>query len=497
MSYQTLLSTMNTVADLSAASSVLGWDQETYMPEGAVQARAEHLATLSGLAHRFMTEDSVHRAVESSETWMPELSERERRIAEVFIRDFRRAAQLPADLVEQLARTAALAQDAWKRARASSDFTVFQPLLEQTVELKKRQAEVLGGGVHLYDTLLDEFEPGMTVDVLTPVFENLRKATSTLLRDLAPYRTRVSDDVLYRHYDESSQLAFASKVVEDLGFNMRNGRVDLTAHPFCTSFAITDVRLTTRIRPQDLRSCLFGLIHEAGHGMYEQGVSPVYARTSGAGGTSMGIHESQSLFWENMVARSRPFWEWCFPQLRTAFPDQLADISADSFYRAINRIEPSLNRVESDEVTYNLHIILRFEIERDLMNGTLSVADIPSRWNDTMLSSLGIASSNDAEGCLQDIHWSFGGIGYFPSYTLGKLYAAMFWSAIQRDVPHVEELIARGEFAPIVSWLNRNIHECGRTQQPDEIVQRVTGRSLTETDFVHHIQAKAAAVYGI
>lgn len=493
--YAELQRVMNTAADLGAAASVLGWDQETYMPDGSVSGRAEQLATLSGLVHETVTGGRASEVAERVRSEMGGYDDRQRRVAAMFLRDYDMAKKLPSEHVEDLARTASMAQDAWKRARAASDFSVFQPLLARIVELKRREADLLGPAEHPYDNLLDQFEPGLTVANVTPVFDELRAGTVELIRSIEQVQDRVSDAVLYRTYAATHQKDLATSIISSLGFDLSIGRVDLSAHPFCTNFGNRDVRLTTRIRANDLRSCLFGLIHEAGHGMYEQGIADDLNRTAAGGGASMGIHESQSLFWENVIARSEEFWTWAFPILQAQFPEQLADQTVRSFYQAINVMRPSLNRVESDELTYNLHIILRFEIERELIAGTLRVEDIPSVWNDKMRTSLGVVPPNDAEGCLQDVHWSFGGIGYFPSYTLGKLYAAMEWNAMQVDIPDVRQRISQGDFAPILSWLREKIHRHGRTEMPDEIVRRVCGRPLTAKDFLDYVGAKARDVY--
>ncbi|MBU3680230.1 MAG: carboxypeptidase M32 [Candidatus Kapabacteria bacterium] len=494
--YADLQRVMNTAADLGAAAAVLGWDQETYMPDGSVSGRADQLATLSGLVHETVTGEKATAIAERVRAEYATYEERKRRVAAMFLRDFDNAKKLPGEHVEDMARTASMAQDAWKRARAASDFTIFQPLLEKIVDLKRREAELLGPAEHPYDNLLDQFEPGLTVASVTPVFDELRAGTVELIRSIAEVQGRVSDDVLYRSYPPVQQKQTATSIISALGFDLSLGRVDLSAHPFCTNFGNKDVRLTTRIREYDLRSCLFGLIHEAGHGMYEQGIADDLNRTSAGGGASMGIHESQSLFWENVIARSEEFWTWAFPILQKQFPDQLADQTVRSFYQAINVMRPSLNRVESDELTYNLHIILRFEIERELIAGSLSVKDIPDVWNEKMQTSLGVVPPNDAEGCLQDVHWSFGGIGYFPSYSLGKLYAAMEWNTMQQDIPDVRNKIASGDFAPILSWLREKIHTHGRTEFPHEIVQRVCGRPLTAKDFLDYVGGKARDVYG-
>jgi carboxypeptidase Taq len=335
------------------------------------------------------------------------------------------------------------------------------------------------------------------VEQLNPVFAALAQGTRELLAKLKPLTGTVNSDVLFRSYDKQQQLRFGTEIAQAIGFSMDAGRIDLSDHPFCTHFARTDVRLTTRIRENDVRSCLFGLIHEAGHGMYEQGVSAELAYTWSSQGASMGIHESQSLFWENVIGRSEEFWQWAFPRMRDAFPEQLADQTPESLYKAINVMQPTLNRVESDELTYNLHIILRFEMERDLMTGALAVKDIPTVWNEKMGTLLGVVPPDDAEGCLQDVHWSFGGIGYFPSYSLGKLYAAMLWTQLQQEMPAAADHVANGNFAPILSWLRTNIHDYGKTELPNEIIQRVCHRPLTESDFLAYVNSKATRVYGV
>lgn len=494
-SFEELKTVMHTVADISAATAVLGWDQETYMPEGAVAARSEQMATLSGLVHHYMTNDEAQKAVASVSEYNDGLTPRQKLVVSTFVKDHVRSLKMPSELVAEQARVAALSNDAWKRAKDAADFKIFQPLLERTVELKRREADLLGPAEHPYDNLLNDFEPGLTAREVTPVFDRLRAGTERILADIAPHTSKVSDDVLHRTYPEDQQLAFAKSIIDALGFSSTYGRIDISAHPFCTSFAASDVRLTTRIRKNDLRSCLFGLIHEAGHGMYEQGVSPELARTPSGQGASMGIHESQSLFWENVIARSPEFWQWALPKLKSAFPEQVGDQTPESFFKAINLMRPSLNRVESDELTYNLHIILRFEIERSLIDGTLAVKDVPAMWNEKMMKSFGIVPPNDAEGCLQDVHWSFGGIGYFPSYTLGKLYAAMEWNALTKAMPDVKSRIANGDFAPIKEWLRSNIHDYGRTETPAQIVQRVCGRPLTEDDFLAYVGDKSKLVY--
>lgn len=492
----------HTIADLESASSVLGWDQETYMPSGGTEYRAEQIATLSSLAHRIRTSreyvemlaelrgGTVSGSGESLAPW-------QQAIVRESARESDRAAKLPEEHVASLARATTLAQEAWKRSRAENDFSVFAPQLRHLVDLKRQETEYIGYSGHPYDALVDLYEPGMNVATLRPVFDRLKLGTVDLLRQVTSSGVNVDDSVLYTSYDSERQLAFARETIAALGFNFQNGRVDLSSHPFCTTFAVSDVRLTTRVFPNDLRSCLFGLIHEAGHGMYEQGIDSRYARTVVATGVSMGIHESQSLLWENMIARSRSFWRWAFPRLQSAFHAQLAGTDEVDFYRAINVVKPSLIRIEADDLTYNLHILLRFEIEQALIGGELEVDAIPARWNDMMEEYLGLRPQADADGCLQDVHWSFAGFGYFPSYTLGKLYAAMFYQKAQDEIPELESRIERGDFSPLLTWLREAIHVWGKSRSARDIVMSITGGELSEIPFLQHNRRKIADVYGI
>lgn len=498
--YEQALHIMHTASDIQAAMALLSWDQETYMPPEASHARAEQLATLSGIAHATVTSPTAIQIAEYFHEMLPklngELSQLETGIVRVFVREVLRATRLPEEFVQRKSRITALAQEAWKLARAESSFDLFRDHLQSVLEIMIEEAHYRGYTEHPYDALLDLYEPGMTVSMLSPMFERLQAATAEILRYVADATHRPDDKILRGYYPADKQLALSKQVIEAMGFNFTAGRVDLSAHPFCTSFATRDVRLTTRINEHDLRSCLFGLIHEAGHGLYEQGIRVEFERTFAREGASMGIHESQSLFWENIIARSEEFWHWALPLLRGTFPSLFETATPEQIYAAINRVEPSLIRIEADEVTYNLHIILRFRIEKELFEGQIGVDEVPDRWNRLMQDLLGIEVPDDAQGCLQDIHWSFGGFGYFPSYALGKLYAAMFRTALLQAMPDAPEYVRRGQFAPIRRWLHENIHQWGRTMEPAELVQHVTGRSLTEQDFVEYAWAKVRRVYG-
>jgi len=493
--FDQFLNTTRTISDLEAANAVLSWDQETNMPPAASEGRAEQLATLSGVAHRMRTAPDYTGLLHDLRSDGSGLEEWQRAAVRETSRDIERASKLPERHVSTLARESALAHDAWKRARAASDFSLFRNNLRALVELKRQEAELVGYGAHPYDALLDIFEPGMTVSTLRPIFERLLDGTRKLLGTIRESGVTVDASMLHRTFDPDRQLKFAHETVAALGFDFNAGRVDLAAHPFCTSFGIRDVRLTTRIYPDDLRSCLFGLIHEAGHGMYEQGFDSKLARTPLASGISMGIHESQSLFWENMIGRSHEFWSWAYPRLRATFPEQLADVDLESFYRAVNMVEPSYIRVEADELTYNLHIMLRFEIETGLIDGSVEVDEVPELWNRRTEEYLGITPENDAVGCLQDIHWSFAGFGYFPSYTLGKLYAAMLREAIVKDLPDVSAQIESGDFGAILGWLREKLHRWGRQKSASEVIGEICGATLSERPFLDYNARKIARVY--
>lgn len=495
--YKDALRIIHLVSDLKSASAVLGWDQEVFMPDGGIEARAEQMASLDALAHEYLTNDVARRIVETVRANIDEFSDEQRGVLDVFLRDHDQSVKLPETLVRELSKVSAIAQEDWKRARAQKNFDLFIPSLQRLIELKIQSAELYGYKEHRYDALLNLYEEGFTVAAAQPVFERLLRGTRDLLERVDRSASHIDDSALYRNFAERTQIEFAKDIVQKLGFDFSKGRIDLSTHPFCTSFSPSDVRLTTRVQERDIRTCLFSVVHEAGHGMYEQGVHASYARTFTAGGASTGVHESQSLFWENIVARSEPFWNWAFPQLRSAFPEQFGNMPARDFYKAVNTVKPTFIRIDSDELTYNLHIILRYELEIALINEKLSVKDIPELWNQKMHEYLGITPEHDAQGCLQDIHWSFGGFGYFPGYTLGKLIAAMLWTQIQKDLPDIDGLMSSGRFTPILEWLRANVHQYGRTLQADEILQKVCGRPLTEVDFLHYLEQKLGNVYNI
>ena len=484
------------ICDLNHAAAVLEWDQETYMPEGAAESRAHQIATLRRLSHDFLTADETSRYLEALADKEFEPGSDDEAILLIARRDFDRATRIPSDLVADLARTAALARQAWRNARENDDFALFSPHLEKIIDLNRQKAEALGYKEHIYDALLDEYEPGMKTSEVASVFADLRQQLVPIVKDLTE-RPQLDDSIIHRHFPHSAQWKFGVDVIRDIGYDFTNGRQDLSTHPFTTTFSISDVRLTTRLDEHFFNPAFFGTLHEAGHGMYEQGVDRSLERTLLAEGTSLGMHESQSRLWENLVGRGRDFWQCYFPKAQEAFPEALGGVNLEEFYRAINRVQNSLIRVEADEVTYNLHIMIRFEIETELMNGSLSVEGLPDAWNDRMEAYLGIRPGNDAEGVLQDIHWSLGAIGYFPTYALGNLMSTQLFNAALRDIPDLREHIRHGSFVQLLGWLRNHVHCFGRKKTASEILLDATGSGLSVESWIQYIQRKYEDIYSL
>jgi carboxypeptidase Taq len=385
----------------------------------------------------------------------------------------------------------------WIKARREANFKLFAPALEKNVELNRRIADALGYKDRPYDALLDRTEPGMTTDQLETTFAELNRAIVPLIADVARHADAVDDHVLYRGFEPAVQIKYALDLVTKLGYDLERGRQDISTHPFSTSFGPGDVRITTRVSRDFFNECLFGSIHESGHAMYNQGIGDDIDRTPLWGGASPGVHESQSRLWENLVGRSLPFWKHFFPSLRSAFPGPLGDVDDEAFFKAVNKSYPSLIRVEADEVTYNMHVLLRFELENELLEGTLKVSDLPEAWNAKVKSYLGITVPNDREGVLQDIHWSSVSFGVFPGYTLGNLIGAQLMEKIRADMPDLDGQFERGEFAQLLGWLHKNVHRHGRKFTPNELLQRATGKPLSAGPWIAYVQKKFGALYGI
>jgi carboxypeptidase Taq len=485
------------VADLERAASVLEWDQETCMPTGGLDDRASQIATVSRLAHERFTSGAVARLLEAAEAeaaGLPPDSD-EASLVRVTRRELDEATRVPAELVAEMARATALARPLWQRARALSDWSLFAPAMERTVDLSRRLADALGYEDRPYDALIAATEPGLTTARVESLFAELRAAVVPLLAELSPLAARVDASVLDLPWDEDRQLAFALETIARLGFDLERGRQDLSAHPFCITFGPGDVRLTTRTGGTLGDSCLYSSIHEAGHGMYDQGVPRSLDRTRLWGGASPGVHESQSRLWENLVGRGLPFAEWLVPRLRAAFPDTLAGVEAEAFWRAVNRVQPSYVRVEADEVSYDLHIMLRFEVENELLEGRLRSRDVPEAWSARVRDYLGLEPPSDRDGPLQDIHWT-DRLGSFIGYTLGNLISVQLLEAVRRDLPDLDAAIAAGEFAPLLAWLRDRVHRHGRKFTPDELVERATGQPITAGPWIAYARDKFAGLYG-
>jgi carboxypeptidase Taq len=487
-----LKSRLYDVNALHAAVSIMDWDQQTYMPKGGAHARAEHIGILSRMAHELFVAEETGRLIEEAGAQVDPDGE-EGAMIRVTRRNYLLSTKIPTALVEEKSRLSSQAHEEWVKARAENDFVSFAPTLERMFEIAQQEAEHLGYENHIYDALLDQYEEGATAADCRAMFDTLRAPVVNLVRRIKDEGAPVDDGPLYGQWDEQKQREITERLVRAIGFDMDRGRQDTAPHPFCTSFAIGDVRLTTRFKDY-LPSSIMGSLHEAGHGVYEQGSPDAWDRTPLAGGVSLGLHESQSRLWENIVGRSRPFWSRFYPELQNAFPS-LASVSGPEFYRMINKVEPSLIRVEADEVTYNLHVMVRFEIECEILEGTLKVKDMPEVWNAKYKEYLGVDVPTDSDGCLQDVHWSMGSIGYFPTYSMGNLLSYQIWNALKSDLGDTDTLIERGEFAPIHDWLRRKIYSQGCRYTPKDLVMRVTGKPMGADDYVNGLAAKYSEIY--
>ena len=493
-----LKETLGEVADLHRAGAVLAWDQETFMPPGGVEHRADQLTTLERLAHVRFTSDEVGALLDAAESEVAHLpfDSDDASLVRVTRRDYEQSRKLPLELVGEIARAGATARPVWQKARKDADFGLFAPYLEKNVELNRRVADALGYRRRPYDALLDRTEPGLTTDQLEEIFAELKQAIVPLVADVARNADAVDDSVLHRGFDPDVQVQYALDVVTKLGYDIERGRQDLSTHPFTIPFGPGDVRITTRVSRGFFNECLFGSIHEAGHAMYYQGVGKNLDRTPLWDGASPGVHESQSRLWENLVGRSAAFWHHFYPSLRKAFPEPLKGVDEEEFFRAINKSYPSLIRVEADEVTYNLHILMRFELENELLEGSLKVRDLPEAWNARVKEYLGIKVPNDREGVLQDIHWSWVDFAVFPGYTLGNLMSAQLMDRIRADVPDLDRQIEGGEFGTLLRWLQVNVYSHGRKFTPNELMERATGKPVSAEPWIAYVRQKFGALYG-
>jgi carboxypeptidase Taq len=484
---------------VSSCSAVLGWDERTYMPRQGSAFRGEQMALLARLAHEMLTSPRIGECLAAIEG-SPFVSDAESDAA-ANVREIRRicdrAVKLPKELVEELARTTTQAQGVWQEARQANDFPKFRPWLEKIVKLKRQEAQAVGYQDHPYDALLDEYEPGATTKEIRQVFASLTAELVPLIESIQGSCRKPPREVLEREYPIELQKVFSQSAAAAIGFDFERGRLDVTTHPFCSGIGPGDCRLTTRYNPRFFNEAFFGTLHEAGHGIYEQGLEPDHFGTPRGSAASLGIHESQSRLWENQVGRGRPFWEHFFPRARQVFVHSLASVELNDWFFAINEVKPSFIRVEADEATYNLHIILRFELEQALLTADLQAADLPGAWSEKFRKLLGLTPPDDRLGCLQDIHWSMGGMGYFPTYTLGNLYAAQFMEQARNDLPGLEDDFRRGHFGRLKGWLNEKIHRPGQKYRANDLCRRVTGAPLRHEPLIAYLRQKYGELYAV
>jgi carboxypeptidase Taq len=490
--YREFLERVKEISTLEQVGSILEWDQQTYMPPGAFAMRGQQSSAIAGIIHERLTSDRMGKLIRALKK--QELSPDGTVILREVERKWKKASSVPGPLVKEISITGSLAFEAWGKARKNSNFKQYAPLLERMIDLKKQVAEHIGYEDKPYDALLDDYEPGMKTRDVEALFKRL-------IAKLVPISRQIMDAPVPKSaipagkYPLEDQRKFLDVLATGMGYDLNCGRIDLSAHPF-TNGAAKDVRITFRYQEDNPYYSIFPIIHETGHALYEQGFQEKYFGTPLAEAVSMGLHESQSRLWENVIGRSLPFWQHFYPQMQQAFP-KFKKVPLDAWHHEINRVSPSYIRVEADELTYNLHIALRFEAEAAIFDGKLKTRDIPAFWNERFEKYLGIPVHNDAEGCLQDVHWSGGGFGYFPSYTMGNLYAAQFWHAAKKQMPGIEDSIAAGDLSVMLGWLRKNVHRHGKRYGTAELMKRVTGSPISEDFFIDYIKEKYGGLYDI
>jgi len=494
---QRLRTLLAEIVDLNYISAVLGWDQQTYMPSGGAEARGNQLALVGRLAHERSTSAEMGKLLDELKPYAARLDpdSDDARLVKVTARDFNKATRVPTSHIVAFAQATTLAQQAWVEARKKSDFSIFRPHLEKIVALRQEYASFFPDFDHPYDALLDDFEPGMKTADVKVIFKGLRPKLVGLIKAIAA-KPQMNDSFLHQPFDPAKQWSFGEEVITKFGYDWKRGRQDKAAHPFTTEFSLNDVRITTRVDPDFLNSMLFGSMHECGHALYSQGVAPELERTGLERGASLAVHESQSRLWENLVGRSLPVWEYFYPRLQEVFP-QLSVVPLDKFYKGINKVRPSLIRVEADEATYNLHIMLRMDIEIALVEGKVAVKDLPAVWNAKMEEYLGVIPPDAATGVLQDVHWSGGMIGYFSTYALGNLISAQLWERINQDIPDLNEQFRSGKFEPLLAWLRENVHRHGAKFEPQELIQKITGSNIDPAAYIRYLRNKFSEIYDL
>lgn len=487
--YQQYSDHMRRVADLKYAAAVLQWDQETYMPPKGAEARGRQLATLSETAHEWATDSSFEKLVSQLKE-SNDLNPLQRKNIALSYEEISRRQKLSSSFVRRLSEAVSRAFHQWIAARKANDFKVFEGALEQLVALKKEEADQLGYEGHIYNALIYEYEKSATVNSLDHLFGELIPSLQPVIEKVIASQQSFNTDFLKQHYPKDEQWSWGMFLVKELGFDLEAGRQDLSEHPFTTNFSAEDVRITTRIDEHDFANMTWSCIHEVGHALYEQGLpSGEYGLPSGEY-ASLSIHESQSRLWENCVGRSMAFWKYYLPVLQQRFPSQLQGVSSKQFFQGINKVEPSLIRTEADELTYHSHVFIRYTVEKELLSGSLKVSELPGRWNELYKQHLGVTVPDDLSGCLQDVHWSHGSFGYFPTYSLGSLYAAQFWHKAQTIIPSLADNAGPEQLSALLKWLRTEIHSKGRLMESEELCRVVTGEGLSSQYFVDYIQHK-------
>jgi carboxypeptidase Taq len=492
-----LKSQLQTVSALRTAGSILSWDEATYMPPQGAAMRGQHIATLQSLAHETFTSKSMGKLLESLAKLEPSLppDSDEACLIRVTRRDFERATKIPSKFLLEAAKHSSAIYHVWSEARPKNDFKKVQNALEKTLELSRQYAAFYPTLTHPADVFIEDSDSGMTVATVKPLFAKLREALVPIVEAIS--RQKITDDrAVKQFFPEAKQLEFGLAIAQDFGYDLTRGRQDKSLHPFETSFGVDDVRITTRVKTHDLTEALFSTLHEAGHAMYEQGISPALAGTPLSDGVSSGVHESQSRLWENIIGRSYGFWQHYYPKLQKTFPKQLGAVKLKTFYRAINKVVPSLIRTDADEVTYNLHVIIRFDLECALLEGKLSIKDLPEAWRARYKSDLGVEPPNDTDGVLQDVHWFSGFIGgAFQGYAIGNVMSAQFYEAALKAHPEITAEVTRGQFSTLHTWLKDNIYAHGRKFSPDDIVKRATGKALSIDPYIRYLKTKYGDLY--
>ncbi len=491
-SYQSML---RKIADIQYASAVLNWDQETYMPSKGATFRAQQLSTLAGIGHELATSKELGKLLHLLST-DNSLSEKEKRNIKQSLKTFNENKKYTTEFVQELSKTISETFQAWHKAKADNNFAVYAPHLEKLVTLKREESKLLGDFAHPYDALLNQFEPGLKTADLEVLFTDVREQLVTFVKKIAA-KPQNNDAFMYLYYDREMQWDLGLNLLKQMGFDFESGRQDASSHPFTTNFSPEDVRITTRINEQDINEMIWSCIHEGGHALYEQGLPSEEYGMPSSEYISLGIHESQSRLWENNVGRSLQYWKANYPKLQDAFPENLKSVSVQSFYKAMNIVKPSLIRTSADELTYHFHVLIRFEIEKALIEGLIEVKDLPSYWNLKYKEYLGIEVPDDSSGVLQDIHWSHGSFGYFPTYSLGSFYAAQFWVQAKKEIEELENEIEKGNMKPLLDWLREKVHRHGKFYSAEELCIEITGEKLNFKYFMDYASIKYSKLYDL